>query len=64
MTASSPPGPMADPFDCTSFSLAELGAMATPALAEAIEWTLALAAHREPGDLVQEQFSFLRRHDG
>lgn len=55
---------MADPFDCTSFSLAELGAMATPALAEAIEWTLALAAHREPGDLVQEQFSFLRRHDG
>lgn len=63
MTASSPPGPTADPFDCTSFSLAELGTMRTPALTEAIEQTLALAARREPGDAIQEQLTFLRRRD-
>ena len=65
MTASSPPSPIADhPFDCTALSLAELGALRTPDLVDAIEWAITVAAHGEPADAIQEQAQALRRHDG
>ncbi|WP_033433372.1 hypothetical protein [Saccharothrix syringae] len=64
MTASSPPSPAADPFDPTSLPLAELGALWTPALADAVERTLAAAACGEPAEAVQEQADVLRDHHG